>query len=51
MKGSVSDAYESGQELSAIGVVPGSDMTPEAGVIQRSIKQASHDSSSVLLQN
>lgn len=29
MKGSVSDAYEAGRELAAIGVVPGSDMTPE----------------------
>ncbi|KAF7363663.1 hypothetical protein MSAN_01023600 [Mycena sanguinolenta] len=31
LKGSVSDAYEAGRELAAIGVVPGSDMTPEAG--------------------
>jgi len=28
-KGSVSDAYETGRTLLQVGVVPGSDMTPE----------------------
>ncbi|KAF7338096.1 hypothetical protein MVEN_02034300 [Mycena venus] len=36
MKGSVSDAYEAGQELAAIGVVPGSDMTPECALTKLS---------------
>jgi 60kDa lysophospholipase len=29
MKGSVSDAYESGRSLQRMGVIPGGDMTPE----------------------
>jgi len=36
MKGTVSDAYEAGQELAAIGVVPGSDMTPECALTKLS---------------
>ncbi|KAJ7632854.1 L-asparaginase [Roridomyces roridus] len=36
MKGSVSDAYEAGRELAAIGVVPGSDMTPECALTKLS---------------
>ncbi|KAJ6525687.1 asparaginase-domain-containing protein [Mycena capillaripes] len=36
LKGSVSDAYEAGQELAAIGVVPGSDMTPECALTKLS---------------
>ncbi|KAJ6463855.1 L-asparaginase [Mycena vitilis] len=35
-KGSVSDAYEAGRELAAIGVVPGSDMTPECALTKLS---------------
>lgn len=31
-KGSVSDAYETGRTLLQAGVVPGGDMTPEAGI-------------------
>ena len=31
-KGSVSDAYEAGRTLLEVGVVPGSDMTPEVCV-------------------
>ena len=31
VKGSVSDAYETGRTLLQAGVVPGSDMTPEVG--------------------
>lgn len=29
LKGSVSDAYETGRSLQNVGVVPGGDMTPE----------------------
>ncbi|KAJ7343215.1 L-asparaginase [Mycena albidolilacea] len=36
MKGSVSDAYEAGRELAAIGVLPGSDMTPECALTKLS---------------
>ncbi|KAJ6502295.1 L-asparaginase [Mycena sanguinolenta] len=36
LKGSVSDAYEAGRELAAIGVVPGSDMTPEGALTKLS---------------
>ncbi|KAJ7444865.1 L-asparaginase [Mycena latifolia] len=36
IKGSVSDAYEAGRELAAIGVVPGSDMTPECALTKLS---------------
>ncbi|KAJ7087795.1 asparaginase-domain-containing protein [Mycena epipterygia] len=36
MKGSVSDAYEAGRELAAVGVVPGSDMTPECALTKLS---------------
>lgn len=33
VKGSVSDAYETGRSLIQAGVIPGSDMTPEVGSI------------------
>ncbi|KAK7037940.1 asparaginase-domain-containing protein [Favolaschia claudopus] len=36
MKGTVSHAYEAGQELAAAGVVPGSDMTPECALTKLS---------------
>ncbi|KAJ7745018.1 L-asparaginase [Mycena maculata] len=36
MKGSVSDAYEAGRELAAVGVVAGSDMTPECALTKLS---------------
>ncbi|KAJ7085823.1 L-asparaginase [Mycena belliarum] len=36
MKGSVSDAYEASRELAAVGVVPGSDMTPECALTKLS---------------
>lgn len=51
MKGSVSDAYEAGRELAAIGVVPGSDMTPEVVVSKQSEMTRAYMLSSVLSQN
>ncbi|KAJ7510112.1 L-asparaginase [Mycena galericulata] len=36
MKGSVSDTYEAGRELAAVGVVAGSDMTPECALTKLS---------------
>ncbi|KAF7311511.1 L-asparaginase [Mycena kentingensis (nom. inval.)] len=36
MKGTVSDAYEAGRELSAAGVIAGSDMTPECALTKLS---------------
>ncbi|KAF7295368.1 L-asparaginase [Mycena indigotica] len=36
IKGSVSDAYEAGRELSAAGVIAGSDMTPECALTKLS---------------
>ncbi|KAJ7272034.1 Asparaginase/glutaminase [Mycena haematopus] len=36
LKGSVSDTYEAGQALAAVGVVPGSDMTPECALTKLS---------------
>jgi lysophospholipase len=36
IRGIVSDAYETGKQLASIGVVPGSDMTPEAALTKLS---------------
>ena len=41
-KGSVSDAYETGRTLLEVGVVPGSDMTPEVRVCQEIIDNTIH---------
>lgn len=47
IKGSVSDAYETGRALLQVGVIPGSDMTPEVSITWTSQMSCSPDSSIV----